>query len=121
MRGASAKIDAVRVASTGAPASLGDVTEPVELIVLVRRDESTSPDIPLSIELHLAGEVDTTLVARLEPPVPVIAATPFRVAVSPERGALPDGRYAAQVRLVTASGRVLASSIPVPLVVRTGR
>ena len=116
-----AKIDGVRVASTGVPASLGDITEPVELLVLIRRDESTSRDLPLRIELDLKGEVDTTLVVHLEPPVPVIVAQPIRVPVLPDPGALPDGRYSAQVRLVTASGLVLASSIPVPLVVRTRR
>jgi hypothetical protein len=120
-RGPTARIDAVRIASTGVPAALEEITEPVELMVLVRRGEATPREGPLWIELRLTGESATALIDRLEPPVPAIVARPFRIAVSPDPDALPDGRYSAEVRLVTPAGRVLASSVPLLLVIRTRR
>jgi hypothetical protein len=115
--GPTAKIESVRLVSTGAPVSLGEVRESFELLVVVSRGRGTSPMEAARAELRLTGAVDTTLVTPFEPPVPLVIALPFRVPVGAS-GGLRAGRYAAQVRLIGAAGRVLAASAPLALSVR---
>ena len=115
--GPSAKIESVRLVSTGAPVSLGEVRESFEMLVVVSRGRSTSPTEAARAELRLTGAFDTTLVTHFEPPVPLVIALPFRVPVGAS-GGLRAGRYAAQVRLIGGAGRVLAASAPLALSVR---
>jgi hypothetical protein len=115
--GPSARIESVRLVSTGAPASLGDVRESFEVLVVVSRGRGVSPVQSLRAELRVSGGSDTTLVARFDAPVPLVVAHPFRVPVGGP-GGLARGRYAARVRLVMATGRVLAASTPLTLGVR---
>ena len=115
--GPSAKIESVRLVSTGAPASLGEVRESFEMLVVASRGRGNSPLQAARAELRLTGAFDTTFAAHFEPPVPLVIALPFRVAVGAP-GGLCQGRYMAQVRLLTATGRVLATSAPLALRVR---
>jgi hypothetical protein len=118
MSGPSARVTAVLLASTGNPAPLDQVGEDLDVVTLVSRGRASSAQGPASIELHVAGSRDTTLVEQIGTPVPVIVAHVFRLPVGRRAGHLPDGRFELQVRLVGPTGRQLAASIPVNLGVR---
>jgi hypothetical protein len=110
--GPAARVTAVRVASTGAPARLELVSESVDVVTLVSRGRGSSPQGPVRIELRITGAIDTTLVERFETPVPVVVSHAFRVSPSDGSAGLPNGRYQLQVRLLGPSGRQLAASVP---------
>jgi hypothetical protein len=116
--GPAARVTAVRVISTGAPARLELVSESVEVVTLVSRGRGSSPQGPARIELRITGALDTTVVERLETPVPIVVSHAFRVSPSDGSAGLPDGRYELQVRLLGPTGRQLAASVPLFIGVR---
>jgi hypothetical protein len=118
-RGPSAQIVAVRLASTGAPAALDRVTEPVDVVALVSRGRGSSPRGPATLELRITGPIDTTLRRRLDGPVPIAISHVFRVAAGSSASGLPDGRFQVKVRLVGPAASRVAESVPVHLGVRS--
>lgn len=115
---ASATINSVRLASTGMIASLGDISDSIDVLVMVSRGKQSTPAGPAHVELHFAGPTDTTLVETVETPVPLVIAHVFRVAAGHGGAGLRDGVYRAQLRLLGPSGRSIAQSIPLSLTVR---
>ncbi|MDB4883163.1 MAG: hypothetical protein JWL95_1929 [Gemmatimonadetes bacterium] len=115
---ASAKISSVRLASTGAPAALGEITDPVQVLVVVTRGRGSSPDGPARLELHLSGATDTTLVEPIASPVPLVIAHEFLVVPGHGPTGLGDGPYRLGVRLVRAAGTTIAQSTPLWLTIR---
>jgi thiazole synthase ThiGH ThiG subunit len=111
--GPTARVAAVRLTATGAPAPLDRLSESVDVVTVVSRGRGSSPQGPARLELHLTGVIDTTFVERLDTPVPMIVAHSFRVPVNEGSTGLPSGRYQLQVRLVGPSGRAVAASVPV--------
>lgn len=114
---ATARIASVRGAATGAPVSLEQVREPIELLALVSHGRTIAATSAARLELAVSGPVDTVLAVGLAAPVPVVATQVFRIDPGPRSG-LPAGRYEARVRLVGEDGRAVAESIPVAFVVR---
>jgi hypothetical protein len=114
--GPSARVVAVRLASTGAPAVLERLTESVDVVTLVSRGAGSSASGPARLELRVIGAVDTTLVSRLEGPVPRVVAHSFRLSSVDGSVGLPSGRYQLQVRLVGPTGRQVVSA-PLSVVV----
>jgi len=111
--GPTARIVAVRLSSTGAPTALDRVTEPLDVVTLVARGRGSSSAGPAHLQLRLSGRHDTTLVERLDTPVPAIVAHTFHLSAPDGSPGLPDGAYQMQVRLIGPNGRVVAASIPV--------
>jgi hypothetical protein len=114
----SAGISSVRIASTGQPASLGNIADSVDVLTVVTRGSASSPEGPARIELHLAGPTDTTLVERLRSPVPAVIAHDFRLIIGNGDAGLRDGVYHARVRFVGPSGTTIAQSVPLFFTVR---
>ena len=113
----SARIMSVRDAATGAPASLEQVREPLEILAMVSRGRATPGSRPARVELALSGPTDTVLVVEVNPDVPLVIALPFHVPVGTPGGLAP-GRYEARARIAGAGIGTLAESVPLPLVVR---
>ena len=112
----SARIMSVRAVATGAPVSLEQVREPVEILALASRGRATPASQPVRVELVIRGPMDTVLTAEVTADVPLIVALPFHLGVRGPRG-LPAGRYEARARIVGEGGHLMAESLPVPLVV----
>ena len=119
--GPSARIVSVLSTSTGRPASLQRVDGDIDIVTLAARGGESSTMGPVNLELRITGSTDTTLVRRLEAPVPVIIAHVFRLPVRATPAALQDGRFQLQVRLVGPRGRAIATSVPVDLTVEIER
>ena len=113
----SARIMSVRTTSTGAPASLEEVREPLEILVMVSRGRGTPDSRPARVELALSGPTDTVLAAPVVPAVPLVIALPFHVPVRTPGGLAP-GHYEARTRIVGEGAGTLAESVPLPLVIR---
>ena len=107
-----------RLAATGAPTALDELTEGVDVVTLVSRGRGSSADGPMRLELRFKGVVDTTFVERLQSPVPIVVAHSFRISAADGSVGLPNGRYELQLRLVGPTGRVVAASVPVHVGVR---
>ncbi|MEO8562379.1 MAG: hypothetical protein ABI601_09915 [bacterium] len=116
--GPDARVAAVRLVSTGAPATLDRLSESVDVVTLVSRGRESSAQGPARLELRITGALDTTLVERLETPLPMVVAHSFRVGARDGSVGLPTGRYQLQIRLVGPTGRDVASSVPVFIGVR---
>jgi len=113
----SARIMSVRNTSTGTPASLEEVGEPLEILVMVSRGRATPDSRPARVELALSGPKDTVLAVPVSPAVPLVVALPFHVAIGAPGGLTP-GRYEARARIVGEGAGILAESVPLPIVVR---
>ena len=109
----SARIMSVRAVATGAPVSLEQVREAVEILALASRGRAAPASQPVRVELVIRGPLDTVLTADVSAEVPLIVALPFHLDVRGPRG-LPPGRYEAQARIVGGGGRHMAESIPLP-------
>jgi hypothetical protein len=116
---ATAKINSVRLASTGTIASLGDITDSIDVLAMVSRGKGSTSAGPARIELHFAGPTDTTLVETVKAPVPLVVAHVFRVDAAHGPAGLHDGVYRAQLRLIGPDGRVIAQSTQLWLSVRS--
>lgn len=115
--GVTARIMSVRRAATGAPVSLEQVREPIELLALVSHGRTLASTSAARLELALSGPLDTVQVLPLFAPVPVVVTHVFRVRAGPGSG-LRAGRYEARARLLGEDGRLVAESIPVTFLVR---
>jgi hypothetical protein len=114
---ATARIVSVRRGATGAPVSLEQIREPIELLALASHGRSLASTSAARLELALSGPVDTVHTLPLSAPVPVVVTQLFRIEVGPGSGLL-AGRYEARARLVGEDGRVVAESVPVAFLVR---
>ena len=120
--GAEARVTAVRDAATGAPVLLTNITGPIVVETLVARGPARPPNEGgrLDLALHGAEEASQTLV--LDAPAPTIVAHAFTVPVAGDgRTGLGAGRYAVSVSIRGGDGRVLATSVPLYLEIRSFR
>ena len=105
-KGAAARLVSISDAATGAPVTLGNIIDSVDVLTLVALGPHSEPAHGARVELVMRGSaMDTTLVLRIATAPPSILAHAFRVA------GLKPGRYTCVVRLLTPDGRVLAESI----------
>jgi hypothetical protein len=120
--GPDAKILAFASAATGAPVSLDELVDSVDVLTLVARgpDERGLGASEVRLELH--GAKDTTLVLRLERPAPSIVAHAFRLhgAARVDGARLAAGHYEMRVALGANDGRTIAASAPLYFTVSAG-
>ena len=116
--GPTAKINSVRLASTGEIASLGAIDQSIDVVTVASRGGGSSSAGPARMELQLSGPVDTTLVEVVDAPVPLVIAHVFRVDAAHGGPGLRAGVYRADLRLMGPDGRVIARSTPLAMTVR---
>ncbi|MEP6622661.1 MAG: hypothetical protein ABJE47_25290 [bacterium] len=115
---AGIRVIAFTNAVTGAPISLTDIRDSVDVLALLARGPGADPSESLRAQLLLRGACEGVLTTAFPAPAPAVIAHQFRLRVAGgEIACTRDGDFTAQVVLRGSRGRAIASSVPLHLVV----